>query len=197
MSFDKFTTLISRAVILPVDNIDTDQIIPARFLKSTSREGIGDNLFYDWRYNKDVSCNMPSVFNDKNRKLEILVAGENFGCGSSREHAAWALYDYGFRAVIATSFADIFRGNAMNNGLLPVKVTKYFIKQILDFPFMDLRIDLGNRRVSFMDNSLCEEFEIDLYKQKCLIEGLEDIDYLLSRSILIENYEKENCNFIR
>ncbi|MDD2425660.1 MAG: 3-isopropylmalate dehydratase small subunit [Bacteroidales bacterium] len=206
MSFEKFKTLISRPVIIPMENIDTDQIIPARFLKSTTREGIGENLFYDWRYNKDGSLNFESVFNKSSRGLKILAAGENFGCGSSREHAAWALYDYGFRAVISSSFADIFRGNALNNGLLPVKVSKDFMKQIFDFPYMQLKIDLEDRRVSFVDSpqyerpkefKVYEEFEIDLYKQKCLIEGFEDIDYLLSRSILIEKYEKENSNFTR
>ncbi|MCK9305477.1 MAG: 3-isopropylmalate dehydratase small subunit [Bacteroidales bacterium] len=206
MSFEKFKTLISRPVIIPMENIDTDQIIPARFLKSTTREGIGENLFYDWRYNKDGSLNFESVFNKSSRGLKILAAGENSGCGSSREHAAWALYDYGFRAVISSSFADIFRGNALNNGLLPVKVSKDFMKQIFDFPYMQLKIDLEDRRVSFVDSpqyerpkefKVYEEFEIDLYKQKCLIEGFEDIDYLLSRSILIEKYEKENSNFTR
>ncbi len=190
MSFEKFQILISKPIILSVENIDTDQIIPARFLKSTTREGIGEKLFYDWRHNKDGSCNQSSVFCINGPERQILAAGENFGCGSSREHAAWALYDYGIRAVISTSFADIFRGNALNNGLLPVKVSKDFMKHIFDSPLREIKIDLNNRTISFMDSPLYEEFRIEPYKQKCLLGGYEDIDYLLSHSGMIDNYEK-------
>jgi 3-isopropylmalate/(R)-2-methylmalate dehydratase small subunit len=192
MSFEKIKILRSKPVILPVDNIDTDQIIPARFLKSITREGIGSKLFYDWRYNKDGSVNSHFVFNRSDPDKRILAAGENFGCGSSREHAAWALYDYGIRAVISTSFADIFKGNALNNGLLPVQVTSGFMKKIFESGEQELQIDLQNKTLFLAGTGEFEFFEIDSYKQNCLINGYEDIDYLLSHMALMEEYEKKH-----
>ncbi len=193
MSFEKFKTLVSKPVILPIDNIDTDQIIPARFLKSTTRDGIGDNLFYDWRFNNNGSLKHSKILIEGDREYKIIAAGENFGCGSSREHAAWALYDWGFRAVIASSFADIFTANALNNGLLPVKISKEFLKKIFDSPERLLIIDLNKEKISFFDTKEGEHFFINPYKKNCLLKGIEDIDYLLSHSEKIENYEKKNC----
>ncbi|AZA57533.1 3-isopropylmalate dehydratase small subunit [Chryseobacterium shandongense] len=188
----KLVMIQSRAIPLPVENIDTDQIIPARFLKSIDKKGFGENLFRDWRY--DVHTNKPNtdfVLNNPKYSGAILVAGNNFGCGSSREHAAWALTDYGFKVVISSFFADIFKGNALNNGLLPVKVSENFLQEILDGitenPERELKVDVESQRVSFGDRS--EYFEIDSYKKICLMNGYDDIDFLISRKQAIQEFE--------
>src|SRR5271170_5637091 len=173
MSKDKFTTLKSTAVPLPSENIDTDQIIPARFLKATTREGFGDNLFRDWRYDKDNKPVSGFVLNDSVYTGKILIAGKNFGCGSSREHAAWAIYDYGFRVVISSFFADIFKNNALNNGLLPVVVSDDFLKTLFatvnNNPATQITVDLQKQRVEV--NDVNEGFEINPYKKSCMING--------------------------
>lgn len=188
----KLIRIISRAIPLPVENIDTDQIIPARFLKSIDKKGFGENLFRDWRY--DVHSDHPDVnfvLNKPKYSGQILVAGNNFGCGSSREHAAWALTDYGFRVVISSFFADIFKGNALNNGLLPVKVSEDFLKEILagstEHPEEEITVDVEKQTVSFGGRS--ENFEIDSYKKICLINGYDDIDFLISRKQAITEFE--------
>lgn len=188
----KLIIIKSRAIPLPVENIDTDQIIPARFLKSIDKNGFGNNLFRDWRYN--VHTNEPNpdfVLNNPKYSGEILVAGNNFGCGSSREHAAWSLTDYGFRIVISSFFADIFKGNALNNGLLPVKVSEEFLKEILSDitknPEKEILIDVEKQTITFNDKS--ESFEIDSYKKICLINGYDDIDFLISRKQTIQEFE--------
>lgn len=182
----------SRAIPLPAENIDTDQIIPARFLKSIDKKGFGENLFRDWRYN--VHTNEPNpdfVLNNPKYSGEILVAGNNFGCGSSREHAAWALTDYGFKVVISSFFADIFKGNALNNGLLPVKVSENFLQEILsgitENPDEEIKVDVESQTISFRNNS--EYFEIDSYKKICLMNGYDDIDFLISRKQAIQEFE--------
>lgn len=182
----------SRAIPLPVENIDTDQIIPARFLKSIDKKGFGKNLFRDWRY--DVHTNEPNadfVLNNPKYSGEILVAGNNFGCGSSREHAAWALTDYGFKVVISSFFADIFKGNALNNGLLPVKVSENFLQEILngitENSDEEIKVDVESQTISFRNNS--EYFEIDSYKKICLMNGYDDIDFLISRKQAIQEFE--------
>lgn len=191
MSKEKFITLKSRVVPLPIDNIDTDQIIPARFLKATTREGFGENLFRDWRYNSD---NTPKdfVLNDPVYSGKVLVAGKNFGCGSSREHAAWAIYDYGFRVVISSFFADIFKNNALNNALLPIQVSDEFLKKI--FAAVDknaevrITVNLQDQLVQLEDGS-SEKFDINPYKKTCLMNGYDDIDYLLSLRDEIKHFE--------
>ncbi|SKC77939.1 3-isopropylmalate dehydratase small subunit [Ohtaekwangia koreensis] len=191
MAKEKFITLKSRAVPLPIENIDTDQIIPARFLKATTRDGFGENLFRDWRYNND---NTPKdfVLNDKTYTGQILVAGKNFGCGSSREHAAWAIADYGFKVVISSFFADIFKNNALNNATLPVQVTDTFLKKIFAAiekdPATEITVDLQNQKVSLEDGS-SESFDINAYKKICLTNGYDDIDYLLSLREEIKQFE--------
>ncbi|WP_340153789.1 3-isopropylmalate dehydratase small subunit [uncultured Marivirga sp.] len=191
---EKFNTLNSRAVLLPFEDVDTDQIIPARFLKSVSREGFGENLFRDWRYLEDGSPNPEFVLNQEGNKGEILVAGRNFGCGSSREHAAWALVDYGFKAVVSSFFADIFKNNALNNGLLPVQVTDDFLAQVFQIlknrPEAKLQIDLNEQEISLVGSSLTESFEINSYKKYCLQNGFDDIDFLLNKKNEIEAYEQ-------
>ena len=190
----KFTTLTSPIVPLPTQNIDTDQIIPARFLKATTREGFGDNLFRDWRYDEQNQPKPDFVLNDPSVQGEILVAGKNFGSGSSREHAAWALVDYGFRAVVSSFFADIFKNNALNNGLLPVQVSDDFLKQIFQQYEQDaatqLRIDLSAQTITLLSTQAQETFDISLYKKYCLENGYDDIDYLLSQQQNIEAFEK-------
>lgn len=192
MSKDKFTTLKSTAVPLPVENIDTDQIIPARFLKATTREGFGDNLFRDWRYDSNNNPVKEFVLNNPKYRGKILVAGKNFGCGSSREHAAWAIYDYGFRVVVSSFYADIFKGNALNNGLLPIVVSDKFLKQLLtaieEKPSCEIVVDLENQILQI--GSVKEKFEINLYKKTCLINGYDDIDYLLSLNDEIREFDK-------
>jgi len=184
---EKFNKLISSIVPLPLENVDTDQIIPARFLKSTSRDGFGENLFRDWRYTKDGAKNEDFVLN-KVSKGEILVGGKNFGCGSSREHAAWAINDYGFKVVVSSFFADIFKGNALNNGLLPVQVSDEFLRSIFN-ENSELEIDLENQIIKIIKTGKQESFEISSYKKHCLINGLDDIDFLLSQKSEIENFE--------
>ena len=188
---EKFTKLISRAVPLATENIDTDQIIPARFLKATDTLGFGDNVFKDWRFHKDGSINESFALNNSNYSGSILVAGDNFGCGSSREHAAWALVGYGFKVIVSSFFADIFKGNALNNGLLPVQVSEDFLKSLLkelvDNPSSEVIIDLENQIMgSPIGNTT---FEIDSYKKTCLINGYDDIDFLISKKDKINAYE--------
>jgi 3-isopropylmalate/(R)-2-methylmalate dehydratase small subunit len=181
-------------VPLPLENVDTDQIIPARFLKSTTRDGFGENLFRDWRYNKDGSENTDFVLN-KVKEGEVLVAGKNFGCGSSREHAAWAITDYGFKVVVSSFFADIFKGNALNNGLLPVQVSEDFLQSIFktnDSGKAHLEVDLENQTITIKETGEQESFEISAYKKHCLINGLDDIDFLLSNTKEIEEFEKND-----
>ncbi len=188
---EKFQQVVSTGVPLPIEDIDTDQIIPARFLKATSREGFGDNLFRDWRYHQDGTPKTDFVLNSTVFKGQILVAGRNFGCGSSREHAAWSLHDYGFKVVVSSFFADIFKGNALNNGLLPVQVSDHFLSGLLDDiernPKLELTVDLVNEQISYSGHS--EAFEVSAYKKECLINGYDDIDYLTNLKSEIEAYE--------
>jgi len=181
-------------VPLPIEDIDTDQIIPARFLKATTREGFGDNLFRDWRYDNQNNPKADFVLNNPNYSGQILVAGKNFGCGSSREHAAWAIADYGFKVVISSFFADIFKNNALNNGLLPVQVSEGFLATVFEHIFADknteLVVDLENQLVSISGTTISEKFDINQYKKTCLINGYDDIDYLLALKDKIEGYEK-------
>lgn len=194
MSKEKLDTLESTCVPLPQENIDTDQIIPARFLSATSREGFGENLFRDWRYDKNGSPVPKFVLNDKTYSGKILVAGKNFGCGSSREHAVWAVYDYGFRVVVSSFFADIFRNNALNNGLLPVVIPETSVRSLLDLikvkPGTKVRVSLAERRMEIMSIGESFSFEINPYKQECLINGLDDIDYLINLKDKIVEYER-------
>ncbi len=193
MAIPKFETFTSGAVPVEVENIDTDQIIPARFLKATERKGFGDNLFRDWRY--DASGQVVATFplNDPRYDGQILVAGRNFGCGSSREHAAWAIADYGFRVVVSSFFADIFRNNALNNGLLPVCVEESFLREIFDEirrdPHAQFTVDLDNQRFTIVSSGHSVPFEIDAYKKRCLQNGYDDVDYLVSISDQIRAYE--------
>ncbi|MFN5788209.1 MAG: 3-isopropylmalate dehydratase small subunit, partial [Bacteroidota bacterium] len=177
-------------------DIDTDQIIPARFLKATTREGFGDNLFRDWRYQPDGSQKADFILNNPIYKGAILVAGRNFGCGSSREHAAWAIADYGFKAVVSSFFADIFKGNALNNGLLPVTVSDSFLNKIFEAIENDsnagLEINLENQSISISNSSEVEYFEMDPYKKICLLNGYDDIDFLLSQKTIISTFEENN-----
>jgi len=190
----KFTTLTSRAVPLDIENVDTDQIIPARFLKATDRLGFGDNVFRDWRYNKNGDSNSDFILNNTNYSGSILIAGDNFGCGSSREHAAWALVDYGFKVIVSSFFADIFKGNALNNGLLPVQVSSEFLKKLLQEiklnPNIQINVNLETQVIKIDGTQDTEEFKIDAYKKTCMINGYDDIDYLLSKRENIEAFEK-------
>ena len=190
----KFTTLCSTVVPLPIENIDTDQIIPARFLKATTREGFGENLFRDWRYDKEGNPKPDFVMNSPAYKGEILVAGKNFGCGSSREHAAWAIDGAGFRAVVSSFFADIFRNNALNNGLLPVVVSEQMLAEIFAAAEKDanmqLNIDLPAQTIRIVGTELEETFEIAPYKKECLISGYDYVDFLVSIRSEIETFEK-------
>ena len=182
MAYDKFTVVKSTAVPLPIENIDTDQIIPARFLKATKREGFGDNLFRDWRYNNDNTPKQDFVLNNPIYSGKILVGGTNFGSGSSREHAAWAIYDYGFRAVVSSFFADIFKGNAINIGILPVQVTPAFLEKIFTAieadPKAEIEIDLNAQTITIVASGESESFDINGYKKHNLLNGFDDIDYL-------------------
>jgi 3-isopropylmalate/(R)-2-methylmalate dehydratase small subunit len=194
---EKFQKLTSTIVPLPIENIDTDQIIPARFLKATTREGFGDNLFRDWRYSEHNNEAVKDfILNNPDYKGKILVAGKNFGCGSSREHAAWAIYDYGFRVVVSSFFADIFKNNALNNGLLPVVVSQEFLNTIFDEVKknnkIELAIDLDAQSITLAGKKT-ENFEINSYKKLCMMNGYDDIDYLLSRKDKIEAYEKTSA----
>jgi len=190
----KFETLTSSVVPLPIENIDTDQIIPARFLKATTRDGFGENLFRDWRYNGDNTPKTDFVLNNPTYSGKVLVAGKNFGCGSSREHAAWAIQDAGFDTVISSFFADIFKGNALNNGLLPIQVSDEFLAQIFKAVELDpdtpLKIDLENQTVTIIATDAKAEFEINPYKKSCLINGYDDIDFILNQKNLIEKFEQ-------
>ncbi len=190
---NKFTTLISTVVPLPIENIDTDQIIPARFLKATTREGFGENLFRDWRYDSEGRAKKEFVMNSPLYKGQILVAGKNFGCGSSREHAAWAIDGAGFRAVVSSFFADIFRNNALNNGLLPVVVSETMLAEIFRMvesePATELKIDLETQTIEIVGTEHKESFDIAPYKKQCLMNGYDDVDYLVSIREEIAAYE--------
>jgi 3-isopropylmalate/(R)-2-methylmalate dehydratase small subunit len=195
MSIEKFIALTSSAVPLPIENVDTDQIIPARFLKATTREGFGENLFRDWRYDGQNNPKADFVLNQKKYSGKILVGGKNFGSGSSREHAAWAIHDYGFKVVVSSFFADIFKGNALNNGLLPVQISEGFLVKIFSAiekdPSAKLKIDLINQEIIIEASGEKESFEINPYKKECMLNGYEDIDYLVSRKAKIEEFEKK------
>ncbi|WP_121812711.1 3-isopropylmalate dehydratase small subunit [Mucilaginibacter kameinonensis] len=188
-----FKHIQTSVVPLPIENIDTDQIIPARFLKATTRDGFGNNLFRDWRFDGDDNPKQDFVLNNPNYSGKILVAGKNFGCGSSREHAAWAIADYGFDAVVSSFFADIFKGNALNNGLLPVQVSEDFLKKIFDAVYADehavVEIDLVDQFIKIVATGEQESFEVNPYKKACLINGYDDIDYILSQKGKIEEFE--------
>lgn len=191
---EKFITLKDTVVPLDAENVDTDQIIPARFLKATDKAGFGDNLFRDWKYNKDGSPNENFVLNNPTYKGSILVAGNNFGCGSSREHAAWAIKGYGFKAVVSSYFADIFKGNALNNGVLPVQVSEEFLQDIFQAVAKEaseeIMIDLENQEIEVTSSGKKENFEIDPYKKTCMINGYDDIDFLVSKLEAIKKFEK-------
>ena len=192
----KFDIIKSTCVPLPLENVDTDQIIPARFLKATDKEGFGDNLFRDWRYNKDGSLKEDFVLNDPRYSGVILVAGKNFGSGSSREHAAWAIAGYGFRVVISSFFADIHKNNELNNFVLPVVVTEPFLQELFASidanPATEVIVDLPNQTVTNTATGKREHFEIDGYKKHCLMNGLDDIDYLVGHKEQIEKWERQN-----
>jgi len=196
MSKEKFEILESTCVPLPLQNIDTDQIVPARFLSATSREGFGENLFRDWRFDKAGNLNPQFVLNNPEFGGKILVAGKNFGSGSSREHAVWAIYDYGFRAVVSSFFADIFKNNALNNGLLPVVVPEEFLSELIDLvrkkPQTIVRIDLMNQVISIPSENRSAGFDINPYRKDCLLRGLDDIDYLLSIKDEIIAFEEKS-----
>ena len=195
MAVEKFKTIVSSAVPLPIENVDTDQIIPARFLKATTRDGFGDNLFRDWRYNNDGGLNKDFVLNNPDYSGEILIAGKNFGSGSSREHAAWAIHDYGFKVVVSSFFADIFRNNALNNGVLPVVVSEEFLARLFSVIVEDanakFEADLEAQTFKIVATDEKVNFDINSYKKQCLINGYDDIDYLLSIKDKIERFEKE------
>lgn len=192
---NKFTTLTSTAVPLPIENIDTDQIIPARFLKATTREGFGENLFRDWRYDKEGNPKAEFVMNSAIYGGEILVAGKNFGCGSSREHAAWAIDGAGFRAVVSSFFADIFRNNALNNGLLPVTVSEQMLEAIFaavkENPKTEIKIDLPAQTIEIVGTEYKESFDIAPYKKQCLENGYDDVDFLVSIREEIKAFEQK------
>ncbi|MGW8315290.1 MAG: 3-isopropylmalate dehydratase small subunit [Bacteroidales bacterium] len=193
MSIDKFITLESTAVPLPIENVDTDQIIPARFLKATTRDGFGENLFRDWRFDKKGEPIPEFVLNNPEYQGAILIAGKNFGSGSSREHAAWAIHDYGFKAVVSSFFADIFKNNALNNGLLPVQVSEPFLEHLMEtvagHPETLVKIDLSEQRITLLSSSETESFDINPYKKECLMNGYDDIDYLMSIREKIARFE--------
>jgi 3-isopropylmalate/(R)-2-methylmalate dehydratase small subunit len=194
MSTEKFMTMESTAVPLPIENVDTDQIIPARFLKATTREGFGENLFRDWRFHKNNEPRKDFVLNNSTYSGTILVTGKNFGSGSSREHAAWAIHDYGFRVVVSSFFADIFKNNALNNSLLPVQVSEAFLStlfsEIEKDPATVIKVDLENQIIAMPGSGKSESFEINPYKKECLLKGYDDIDYLLSIREKITAFEK-------
>lgn len=191
---EAFRTIISKAAPLPLENVDTDQVIPARFLKATTRAGFGENLFRDWRFKADGSAKEDFVLNNVSGAT-ILLAGKNFGCGSSREHAAWAIHDYGFKVVVSSFFADIFKNNALNNGLLPVQVSDKFLQALFNAVAQDseqkIKIDLENQYVSIEGSDAGEPFAINTYKKHCLINGLDDIDYLISKKNVIKEFEEQ------
>ncbi|WP_459211859.1 3-isopropylmalate dehydratase small subunit [Aquimarina rhabdastrellae] len=192
---EKFSTLTSTAVPLAIENIDTDQIIPARFLKATSREGFGENLFKDWRFHKDGTINTDFSLNDSKYSGKVLIAGDNFGCGSSREHAAWAIHDYGFKVVISSFFADIFKGNALNNGVLPIQVSPTFLSQLFEAidqnPNTEFTVNLETQTLTIIGTDISTTFEINSYKKTCLLNGYDDIDFLVSNKEAIIQFEQE------
>jgi 3-isopropylmalate/(R)-2-methylmalate dehydratase small subunit len=196
MAKEKFNIITSTCVPLPLENVDTDQIIPARFLKATTKEGFGDNLFRDWRYDKQNNPIKSFVLNDPTYSGVILVGGKNFGSGSSREHAAWAIAGYGFRVVISSFFADIFKNNAMNNFVLPVVVSDSFLKELFKSiksdPKMQVEVDVPNQTVTNKHTGKSEKFQINGYKKHCLMNGLDDIDFLLSNKAKIEEWENKS-----
>lgn len=191
---EKFKTIISSAVPLPIEDVDTDQIIPARFLKATAREGFGDNLFRDWRYNTDGSPKEDFPLNNSNYSGSILVGGKNFGSGSSREHAGWAIADYGFKVVVSSFFADIFKGNCLNLGILPIQVSEEFLQTIFaeieNNNNAEFKVDLENQKLEIVSSGESVDFEINPYKKTCLINGYDDIDYIRSISDKVIAYEK-------
>lgn len=193
MAYDKFTVLQSSAVPLPIENVDTDQIIPARFLKATKREGFGDNLFRDWRFNSNDTPKTDFILNNPIYSGKILVAGKNFGSGSSREHAVWAIYDYGFRCVISSFFADIFRNNCLNIGVLPVQLSENFVEKIFksieNNPNTQIEVDLPNQKVTILETGENESFEINSYKKNNMLNGFDDIDFLQSIKSDIQEFE--------
>ena len=195
---EKFTTHTTQAVPLNIANIDTDQIIPARFLKATDKKGFGDNVFRDWRFDKSGNLNTEFTLNNPIYSGSILIAGDNFGCGSSREHAAWALVGYGFKVIVSSFFADIFKGNALNNGLLPVQVSESFLSILFAAIESDantqFEVNLETQTISIKETDLKESFEIDPYKKTCMINGYDDIDYLLSKKELIEAFELQKID---
>ena len=194
MSIEKFQKLVSTVVPLPIENVDTDQIIPARFLKAVERKGFGDNLFRDWRYKKDGTPNPDFVLNNPRYSGQILVAGKNFGSGSSREHAAWAVYDAGFRVVVSSFFADIFKSNVLNNGLLPVQVPEAFLDEIFQIVELDptakFEVDLERQTITILKAGISVNFDINPYKKECLLNGYDDIDFLLSLKKEISAFEQ-------
>ncbi len=194
MPIDKFATLESTYVPLPIENVDTDQIIPARFLKATTKEGFGDNLFADWRYNKDGSAKADFVLNDPKYTGSVLVAGKNFGSGSSREHAAWAVHGYGFKVVVSSFFADIFKNNSLNNGVLPVVVSEEFLSDLFAADEKnEVIVNLEEQTITNKATGKTESFEINGYKKNCLLNGYDDIDYLISVKEEIEAYENNRA----
>jgi 3-isopropylmalate/(R)-2-methylmalate dehydratase small subunit len=197
MAYDKFTILKSTAVPMPIENVDTDQIIPARFLKATTREGFGDNLFRDWRYNSDNSPKQDFVLNNPIYTGKILVGGKNFGSGSSREHAAWAIYDYGFRCVISSFFADIFKGNSLNIGILPVTVSEAFLDKIFlaieANPNAEIEVNLPKQKVTLIATGESESFDINGYKKHNMVNGFDDIDYLQAMKAEIQVFAEKSA----
>ncbi len=192
---EKFQSLISTAVPVSIENIDTDQIIPARFLKATPRDGFGENLFRDWRYNTDNTPKADFILNDNRFSGKILLGGKNFGCGSSREHAAWAIHDYGFKVVVSSFFADIFKNNALGNGLLPITVSPQFLQKLFTAtesnPATEIKVDLPEQFIELVATGEKESFEINAYKKECMINGYDNIDYLLSIKDKIKEYENK------
>jgi 3-isopropylmalate/(R)-2-methylmalate dehydratase small subunit len=198
MAKEKFDILESTCVPLPLENIDTDQIIPARFLSATARAGFGDNLFRDWRYGKKGEKNMDFVLNKPEYSGKVLLGGKNFGSGSSREHAVWAIYDYGFRAVVSSFFADIFMNNALNNGLLPIVVSDEYLKKLMEIcqndPSAKVRIDLENQTITIANTGDKARFNINAYKKECMLKGLDDIDFLLGMKDEIKGFETKKAS---
>jgi 3-isopropylmalate/(R)-2-methylmalate dehydratase small subunit len=190
---EKFNTHTSQAIPLNIANVDTDQIIPARFLKATDKKGFGDNVFRDWRFGKTGNPVSGFSLNNPLYSGSILIAGDNFGCGSSREHAAWALVGFGFKVIVSSFFADIFKGNALNNGLLPVQVSESFLTHLFSAIDKDAKtqfeVNLETQSISIIGTDLSESFDIDPYKKTCMINGYDDIDYLLSKKEIIEAFE--------
>ena len=198
MPIEKFNLLESTCVPLQIENVDTDQIIPARFLKATTREGFGENLFRDWRYNNQNQLNTDFVLNSSEYSGKILVTGKNFGSGSSREHAAWAIYDYGFKVVISSFFADIFKNNALNNGLLPVQVSVSFLSSLFNTintnPNTIVKVDLSSQEISIPSLKTSEKFDINQYKKSCMLNGVDDIDYLIGLKDKIIEFENTRAS---